>query len=113
MATIRIGTWTFEPERRELRRGEERQHLTELEHDLLAYLARRAGETVAADELLREVWKYAPTVQSRAVPNTARRLRRKLEPEPSKPRYLQTVWGAGYRFAELGGSDDSRQAPGP
>ena len=90
---VRIGSWAFEPGRRELRQGEDRQHLTELEHDLLVYLIQNAGKPVSAEVLLRDVWNYAPTVQSRAVPNTIRRLRLKLGDDGH---CIVNVYGQGY-----------------
>ena len=92
MEPIRIGTWHFDPGGRQLRRGTEHCRLTELENDLLAYLVRR-GETVSTEELLQEVWKYAPTVQSRAVIHTVRRVRKKLGDEAGR---LISVYGEGY-----------------
>ena len=93
MIRMRIGRWTFRPDRRELRAGEEVRQLTDRESDLLAYLAARPGEVVATEELLTEVWGYAHQVRSRAVTHTAGRLRRKLEPEDGR---LTAVYGQGY-----------------
>lgn len=67
--------------------------LTELEAGLLAHLAARPGGLVSKDELLREVWGYAPGVQSRAVDYTVRRLRKKIEPDPRAPVHLVGVYG--------------------
>lgn len=65
---------------------------------LLKRLSEHAGETVTRDELLREVWGYADGVQTRTIDNFVLALRKKLEPDPKKPRYIQTVTGEGYRF---------------
>lgn len=65
---------------------------------LLRRLSEHAGETVTRDELLREVWGYADGVQTRTIDNFVLALRKKLEPDPKKPRYIQTVPGEGYRF---------------
>jgi DNA-binding response OmpR family regulator len=65
---------------------------------LLRRLSERAGETVTRDELLREVWGYADGVQTRTIDNFVLALRKKLEPDPKKPRYIQTVPGEGYLF---------------
>lgn len=66
---------------------------------LLRRLSERAGETVTRDELLREVWGYADGMQTRTIDNFVLALRKKLEPDPRKPRYIQTVPGEGYRFS--------------
>ena len=65
---------------------------------LLRRLSEHAGETVTRDELLREVWGYADGVQTRTIDNFVLALRKKLEPDPRKPRYILTVTGEGYRF---------------
>lgn len=75
--------------------------LTEHEIGLLAYLAARPSQAVAREVLLAEVWGYAPTVRSRAVDQTIKRLRPKLEVDPSSPRHLVTVHGVGYRLEGL------------
>jgi len=67
---------------------------------LLRRLAEHKGETVTRDELLREVWGYADGVQTRTIDNFVLALRKKLEPDPKKPRYIQTVTGEGYRFQD-------------
>lgn len=72
--------------------------LTGLEVDLVRYLAARPGVAVSRRELLDEVWGYGSRVRSRAVDNTVRRLRHKIEPDPSAPVALCTVHGHGYRW---------------
>jgi two-component system alkaline phosphatase synthesis response regulator PhoP len=65
---------------------------------LLRRLVDNAGRTVTRDELLREVWGYTDGVQTRTIDNFVVALRKKVEPNPRKPRYIQTVPGEGYRF---------------
>lgn len=65
---------------------------------LLAYLSMRPGRDVDRYELLREVWGYSDTVVSRAVDNAVRRLRARIETDPSNPRCLLTAHGVGYRW---------------
>lgn len=72
--------------------------LTDAETRLLAYLAERVGEDIPRSDLLQHVWGYSPRVRSRAVDQTIKRLRPKLEPDPSQPRYLISVYGVGYRL---------------
>jgi len=72
--------------------------LTTKESELLGYLASRSEESVDRDTLHREVWDYNASVVSRAVDTTVRRLRMKIEVDPSKPKHLLTVHGVGYRW---------------
>lgn len=79
-------------------RGREEVRLTTKERSLLVYLAERAGQTVPRDEVLVKVWGYPRPVRTRAVDNVVRRIRQKIEEDPSEPRYLFTVYGEGYRL---------------
>ena len=76
--------------------------LTVREFDLLAYLARRPGQVVSREELLREVWGWTIGDAS-TVTVHVRHLREKIEADAGRPRILVTVWGVGYRLdaAEL------------
>lgn len=71
--------------------------LTPLEFDLLAYLVAHAGEALSRDRLLKDVWGYDFGGQE-TVTVHIRRLRTKIEDDPSQPGLLQTVWGVGYRL---------------
>ena len=71
--------------------------LTEVEARLLAYLAQHVGQAISRAELLQEVWGYSPKVRSRAVDQTMKRLRPKLEPDPKKPVTLQSAVGVSLR----------------
>lgn len=73
-------------------------HFTPMESALLAYLLAMSERVVDADELLREVWGYHPKAQSTTVKSTVRRVRRKIEPEPARPRHLIALRGRGYRL---------------
>ena len=66
------------------------------ELQILRYLGERAGKLVTRDELLREVWGYREAPLTRAVDIAMRRLRQKVEPDPSEPRYIKTLHGDGY-----------------
>jgi predicted ATPase len=76
--------------------------LTTRESELLAYLSARPGEAVAREELLVEVWNYKATNPTRAVDLAVKRLRAKVEPNPSDPIHILSVHGVGYRFVPLG-----------
>lgn len=72
--------------------------LTTRETELLAYLAERAGQAVAREDLLVDVWHYRATNPTRAVDLAVKRLRAKIEPDPSEPVHVLSVHGVGYRF---------------
>ncbi len=74
--------------------------LTTLEFDLLYFLASRAGRVFTREALMEQVWGSDRVVDDRSIDSLISRVRRKLEQDPGNPKYLQTVWGAGYRFAE-------------
>jgi two-component system, OmpR family, response regulator ResD len=77
--------------------GEEAQ-LTVREYDLLLFLARHPGQVFSRDQLMDAVWQYSFYTDTSTVTVHIRRLRSKVERDPSQPRLLQTVWGVGYRF---------------
>jgi len=72
--------------------------LTMMESDLLRCLIRNSGRPVSRKQLLQEVWNLHEDTDTRAIDNFIVRLRRYIEAEPAKPRYLLTVRGVGYRF---------------
>ncbi len=72
--------------------------LTGREYELLVHLVRNPDRAISRDEILREVWGWSFGEPS-TVTVHVRRLREKIEEDPREPRYLHTVWGAGYRFS--------------
>ncbi len=76
--------------------------LTHREFELLQYLAERPNSIVRRDELLRTVWGYPDTAQTRAVDHAIARLRKKIEVTPQKPRFIHTVHGDGYYLSPEG-----------
>jgi DNA-binding response OmpR family regulator len=72
--------------------------LTMREYDLLRFLAARPGRVFSRDQLMEEVWGYDFYTDTSTVTVHVRRLRAKLEPDPAHPRFIETVWGVGYRF---------------
>jgi two-component system, OmpR family, alkaline phosphatase synthesis response regulator PhoP len=72
--------------------------LTLMESELLRYLIRNTGRPVSRKAILQDVWNLHEDTDTRAIDNFIVRLRRYIEPEPSKPRYLLTVRGLGYQF---------------
>ena len=78
-------------------RGEEVQ-LTVREYDLLLHFVRHPGQVFSRDQLMDAVWQYSFYSDTSTVTVHVRRLRAKIERNPSEPRWLETVWGVGYRF---------------
>ena len=72
--------------------------LTSLEMDILKYFILHRGEVVARNDLLDKVWGYESYPTTRTIDNHILKLRKKIEDEPSHPRYLISVYGGGYRF---------------
>jgi two-component system, OmpR family, response regulator ResD len=73
--------------------------LTAKEFDLLWFLARHPRHVFSRDQLMDRVWGYEAALDTGTVTVHIRRLREKIEDDPSRPRLLQTVWGVGYRFS--------------
>ena len=82
----------------ELRRAGKPVELTALEFKLLTALVRNGGKVLSRDQLLDLVWGHGTFVTDRVVDNHVVTLRKKVEPEPSEPRYIVSVRGLGYRF---------------
>jgi DNA-binding response OmpR family regulator len=74
--------------------------LTAREFDLLYHLASQPKRVFTRDQLMEAVWGYTFAAETSTVTVHMRRLREKIESDPTQPRYLQTVWGVGYRFAD-------------
>jgi len=99
-SAIEIGELRIDPSRRDVERAGERIGLTTLEFDVLHFMASRPGQVFSRETLMERVWGTDRIVGDRSIDNLVSRLRRKIETDPDAPRYLLTVWGAGYRFAE-------------
>lgn len=93
VAPVRLGRFVYQPDRDELRAGDEIVRLTTAEASLMRVLAERPG-TVFSREELSERCRMAGNVRTVDVQVT--RLRRKIEPDPKEPRFLHTVRGEGY-----------------
>jgi two-component system phosphate regulon response regulator OmpR len=89
---VSLGAYYFDVGRSELRRNDELVRLTSAESALLGVFARNPGATISRYELCQR----GGGVNERSVDVQVTRLRRKIEPDPKLPRYLQTVWGEGY-----------------
>ncbi len=74
--------------------------LTAREFDLLAHFARHPGRVYSRSQLLDTVWGYGHDGYEHTVNSHINRLRAKIEEDPAQPRFILTVWGVGYKFAE-------------
>ena len=89
---------TVDFQRLQLRSEGQVFQLTLMESELLRYLIRNRGKAVSRKAILQDVWNLHEDTDTRAIDNFVVRLRRYIEPEPAKPRYLLTVRGVGYQF---------------
>lgn len=94
------GPLSIDPSRRVVMRDGQQVELTSLEFDLLYFMASHAGRVYSREALMEQVWGEDRVVDPRSIDSLISRLRKHLETDPSRPRYIQTVWGAGYRFTE-------------
>ncbi len=77
--------------------GEEK-NLTTKEFDLLTFLAQNPNHVFTKDELFREIWDMESIGDIATVTVHIKKIREKIEKQPSKPQYIETIWGVGYRF---------------
>jgi len=89
---------TVDFQRLQVRTPEQIFQLTLMEAELLRYLILNSGRPVSRKEILEQVWNLHEDTDTRAIDNFIVRLRRYIEDEPSRPRYLLTVRGLGYQF---------------
>jgi DNA-binding response OmpR family regulator len=91
---------TIDPARRVVRLAGRDIDLTAYEFDLLYLLASNRGIVFSREAIMRRVWGDETHITERSVDTLIKRVRRKVEPEGDDPRYILTVWGTGYKFAE-------------
>jgi two-component system KDP operon response regulator KdpE len=95
---VRTASFTVDLAAKRVLKNDVEVHLTPTEWGLLEVLARNAGKLVAQRQLLRDVWGPAYEKETHYLRVYLAQLRRKLEPEPARPRHLVTEPGMGYRF---------------
>ena len=100
-APLRTGDVTVDPATREVTVAGRPVALTVREFDLLAFLVAHPRQVFSRGQLLRQVWEYTWLGDTSTVTVHMRRLRAKVEDDPSNPRRLQTVYGVGYRFVPV------------
>jgi two-component system response regulator VicR len=99
-ATVVVADLVLDQATGQARRGEEVIGLTPLEFRLLSYLARHRGQALTRAQIVETVWGFAPDLESEKSVNVhIRRLREKIENDPSHPKLILTVPGIGYRLA--------------
>jgi two-component system, OmpR family, alkaline phosphatase synthesis response regulator PhoP len=101
------GALSIDFDKRRVTFDERPVELTVKEFDLLALFSRNPGRTYSRTDLLNLVWGYQYEGYEHTVNSHINRLRGKIELDPGRPRYLKTVWGVGYRFAEAAELADS------
>lgn len=97
---VQVGGLVMDFEKRKVTLSGRTLELTVKEFDLLALFARNPGRTYSRTDLLNLVWGYQYDGYDHTVNSHINRLRSKIEEDPGHPRFLRTVWGIGYRFAE-------------
>jgi DNA-binding response OmpR family regulator len=95
---LEVGDLRVDAGAREVVKAGEPLRLTATEFDLLWFLASHPRRVFSRQQLMKSVWGYQPSFDTGTVTVHIRRLREKIEDDPSRPRYLETVWGIGYRF---------------
>jgi len=95
---VRFGRISIDFFSMEVRQLDRRVNMTAMEFKVLKFFVSNPGRVISRDELLNEVWGYDNYPCTRTVDNHVLKLRQKLESEPAKPVYFQTVHGMGYKF---------------
>jgi two-component system OmpR family response regulator/two-component system alkaline phosphatase synthesis response regulator PhoP len=101
MPPVRIHDVEIDPARRRVRIAGKDVELTDQEFRLLHLLATHAGIVFSREALLARIWRGDTFVTVRSVDTLVKRLRRRIESDPGHPRFLLTVWGVGYKFADV------------
>jgi DNA-binding response OmpR family regulator len=100
MPALEMEKLTLDPASRSVKmKDQESQQLTQLEFRLLYVLMTNRGQVIPFETIVERVWGYTGEGNRELVRGLIRRLRRKIEPDPEKPQFIQNVPGVGYRFA--------------
>jgi DNA-binding response OmpR family regulator len=84
-------------------KGESPVDFTALEFDILEYLIQHRGRTISRKQLLRDVWGISGDITTRTIDRHVASLRKKIEPDPTEPQFIETVYGIGYKFMDEDG----------
>jgi len=96
--TLTIGDFTLNLRNRSLFRNNQQIDLTQVEFQIVEYLFTNPGKVLGRSDILKHVWGSAYVGEEKIVDVNIRRLRMKIEKEPSNPQYIVTVWGMGYKW---------------
>jgi DNA-binding response OmpR family regulator len=99
-APVSVSGLHIDPARRLARVNDREIDLTAHEFDLLYVLASNRGIVFSRDALVQRVWGGDTHITERSVDTLVKRLRKKIEDDPTEPRYISTVWGTGYKFID-------------
>jgi two-component system, OmpR family, response regulator ResD len=99
---LRIDELEVDPVTRRVVASGREVELTAREFDLLQFLASHPNQVFSRDQLMERVWQFAFYTDTTTVTVHVRRLRAKIEADPSNPRWIETVWGVGYRLRSAG-----------
>jgi DNA-binding response OmpR family regulator len=100
MTPVRVGDLLIDPRRCEVAVRDKVVALTPKEFQILALLAESPGQVFTKEDLVRILWGDDFAKGSISIPVYIRRIRKKIEKDPSAPKYLQTVWRFGYRLGD-------------
>ena len=100
-APVTAGPLTVDPARRQARLDGREIDLTGNEFDLLYLLAGNRGIVFSREALMQRIWGNDTHITERSVDTLVKRVRRKIEDDGAEPRFILTVWGTGYKFADV------------
>lgn len=95
---LHCGALTVDPRLRKVVRNGSEISLTPKEFDILYFLARNRGEVFTKEQIYQAVWENDYMLDDSNIMAFIRKLRKKIEPNPDAPEYIQTIWGIGYKF---------------
>lgn len=95
---LKFGELTIEPEERRVFLNETEVYLTNKEFEILLYLSQTPNQVFTKEKLMDIIWGYDSNSDTSTITVHIKRIREKIESEPHKPKYIETVWGYGYRF---------------
>ena len=98
---VTAGNLTVDPARRNARLDDREIELTAHEFELLYLLASNKGIVFSREALMQRVWGGDTHITERSVDTLVKRVRRKIEDDAGEPRFILTVWGTGYKFADV------------
>jgi DNA-binding response OmpR family regulator len=98
---VTAGPLTVDPSRRQARLDGREIDLTANEFDLLYLLASNRGIVYSREALMQRIWGSDTHITERSVDTLVKRIRKKIEDDSAEPRFILTVWGTGYKFADV------------